>query len=66
MRIGFIGLGNMGGAAARNVQRAGFDLCVYDLRRQAATQLIEHGASWADSPAELIDSVDPDREHPLA
>lgn len=58
MQVGFIGLGNMGGAAARNIQRAGFDLIVYDIRKAAAKTLIEHGASWADSPAEMINQVD--------
>ncbi len=28
MKVGFIGLGNMGGAVARNIQRAGFELVV--------------------------------------
>lgn len=32
-QVGFIGLGNMGGAAARNLQRAGFALTVHDLRK---------------------------------
>jgi len=57
-KIGFIGLGNMGGAAARNIQRAGFDLTVYDLRKEAATKLLAHGAHWANSPAEVISQVD--------
>lgn len=57
-KIGFIGLGNMGGAAARNIQRAGFDLTVYDLRKEAASKLLAHGAHWANSPAEVINQVD--------
>ncbi|MGB8861138.1 MAG: NAD(P)-dependent oxidoreductase [Ilumatobacteraceae bacterium] len=58
MRIGFIGLGNMGGAAARNLQRAGYELWVHDLRREAGEVLIANGAHWADSPAAMIDQVD--------
>lgn len=58
LRIGFIGLGNMGSAAARNLQRAGFTLVVHDLRREAADTLVAHGAQWADSPAEVISRVD--------
>lgn len=58
MKIGFIGLGNMGGAAARNLQRAGYDLWVHDIRHEAAASLIEHGATWAESPAAMIDRVD--------
>ncbi|MBM4423766.1 MAG: NAD(P)-dependent oxidoreductase [Chloroflexi bacterium] len=58
MKVGFIGLGNMGGAAARNIQRAGFDLIVHDLRREAANNLIAHGATWADTPADTINQAD--------
>jgi len=48
----------MGGAVARNIQRAGHDLTVHDLRREAAKTLIEHGAVWADSSADTINQVD--------
>ena len=58
MKIGFIGLGNMGGAVARNIQRAGFDLVVHDLRKEAATKLMAQGAKWAATPADMIDQVD--------
>lgn len=58
MRVGFIGLGNMGGAAARSIQRAGFELTVNDLRREAAHRLLEAGAAWAETPAEVLDQVD--------
>ena len=58
MKIGFIGLGNMGAAAARNIQRAGFAMTVHDLKKDVARTLLEHGADWADTPAELIDKVD--------
>ncbi len=52
-RIGFIGLGTMGGRMARNLQSAGFQLAVYDLRRESADPLIERGAAWADSAEEV-------------
>ncbi len=58
MRIGFIGLGNMGSAAARNVQRAGFELFVHDIRREAGDALVADGATWCDTPAQMIDQVD--------
>lgn len=45
MKVGFIGLGNMGGAAARNVQRAGFDLIVNDIRKEAAKPLVTDPSS---------------------
>lgn len=57
-KVGFIGLGNMGGAAARNLQRAQFELTVHDLRRQAAEPLVERGACWADTPADVVNQVE--------
>jgi 3-hydroxyisobutyrate dehydrogenase-like beta-hydroxyacid dehydrogenase len=58
MKIGFIGLGNMGAAMARNIQRAGYEMVVHDLRPEAGQVLITHGAVWADSPADVINQVD--------
>lgn len=53
MRIGFIGLGNMGGPMALNMIKAGHTLTVYDLRRAAAEPHLTAGAHWADSPAQV-------------
>lgn len=50
MRVGFIGLGNMGGPIALNIVKAGHSVVVHDLRREAATDHLELGARWADSP----------------
>lgn len=50
-RVGFIGLGNMGGPMAANLIARGFALTVHDLHRRAAQPLEEQGAAWADSPA---------------
>ena len=57
-RIGFIGLGTMGAWMAFHLQRAGYSLVVYDKRRECAERHVERGADWADSPAELAQSVD--------
>mgnify|MGYP006161872355 CR=1 FL=1 len=35
-RLGFIGLGNMGGSMALNVLKGGHELIVHDLRRELA------------------------------
>ena len=51
MRVGFIGLGNMGGPMARNLIRAGHELAVHDLRREAAEPHLAAGARRADSAA---------------
>ena len=58
VKVGFIGLGNMGGGMSANILKAGFPLTVHDLNRDAATQLLENGADWADTPAELAASSD--------
>jgi 3-hydroxyisobutyrate dehydrogenase len=50
MRIGFIGLGNMGGPMALNMIKAGHPLTVYDVRREAAEPHLAAGARWAESP----------------
>jgi 3-hydroxyisobutyrate dehydrogenase-like beta-hydroxyacid dehydrogenase len=50
MRIGFIGLGNMGGPMALNLIKAGHTLVVNDVRRQAAAPHLGQGARWADGP----------------
>jgi 3-hydroxyisobutyrate dehydrogenase-like beta-hydroxyacid dehydrogenase len=53
MRVGFIGLGTMGGSMALNVRAAGHELIVYDLRREAAAPHLKAGATWAESPRAL-------------
>jgi 3-hydroxyisobutyrate dehydrogenase len=60
MKVGFIGLGTMGGGMALNVRKAGHDLVVYDLRRDAAKRHLEAGAAWGEGPravAEVCDVV---------
>ena len=58
MRVGFIGLGNMGEPLAGFVRKAGFALVVHDLRKDAAKTLLEHGATWADSPRDVAAQSD--------
>ncbi|MEM9146883.1 MAG: NAD(P)-dependent oxidoreductase [Pseudomonadota bacterium] len=58
MRIGFIGLGNVGGKLAGSVLRNGLALTVRDLDRTMAEPFLADGADWADSPAEMAASVD--------
>lgn len=58
MKIGFIGLGIMGSRMAANLQAAGYQLVVYNRTRSRADALIEKGAVWAGSPAELAPQVE--------
>jgi 3-hydroxyisobutyrate dehydrogenase-like beta-hydroxyacid dehydrogenase len=58
-RLGFIGLGAMGGPMARNLAAAGFELAVFDVdaeRTRAAAE--EFGARAADSAAAAADGAD--------
>ncbi len=58
MKIGFIGLGNVGGKLAGSLQRNGFDLTVRDLERDLAQPFLDNGAAWAESPREMAAAVD--------
>ena len=58
MKVGFIGLGMMGKGMAANLQKAGHQLVVHDLRRAAAEPFIANGAIWADSPKALAEQVE--------
>lgn len=58
MRVGFIGLGTMGGPAARNIMRKGFPLVVHDIRADVARSLIEAGAEWGATPADVLARAD--------
>lgn len=52
MRVGFIGLGTMGSRMARNLQRAGHQLVVHDVRQACAQPHLADGAVRADTPGQ--------------
>jgi 3-hydroxyisobutyrate dehydrogenase-like beta-hydroxyacid dehydrogenase len=52
MRVGFVGLGNMGGPMAGHVVAAGHDVTVYDTQHDRIESLVEAGARGASSPAD--------------
>lgn len=56
MRLGFVGAGTMGNPMAMCLLEAGHQLTVYDLRREATTNLCEYGAQWADSPRAVAEA----------
>lgn len=58
MKVGFIGLGTMGGRIAMNALKGGHALTVSDVARQVATPLIEAGAGWAETPAKLAQGAE--------
>ncbi len=53
MKVGWIGLGNMGLPMARNLLKAGHDVVVYNRTRSRAESLQRDGAKVAGSPAEV-------------
>jgi 3-hydroxyisobutyrate dehydrogenase len=58
-RVGWIGLGIMGSRQAANLRRAGHELTVYNRTRATAEQWAgEHGATVADSPADVARASD--------
>ena len=56
--IGFVGLGRMGQPMASRLIDAGYQLTVYDVRREACAELEAKGARSADSPAAVASAVD--------
>ena len=58
MKVGFIGLGNVGGKLAGSLLRNGVDLTVRDLDKNIAQPFLDAGASWADSPRDMAEKVD--------
>jgi 3-hydroxyisobutyrate dehydrogenase-like beta-hydroxyacid dehydrogenase len=58
-KVGFVGLGIMGGPMARNLREAGFELSVYTRTREKAERFAaEHGARAAATPAEAAADAD--------
>jgi 3-hydroxyisobutyrate dehydrogenase len=51
-KIGFIGLGMMGHHMVANLQKAGHELVVFDVRREAGEEALSRGARWAETPAD--------------
>ena len=58
MKIGFIGLGNVGGKLAGSLLRNRVDLTVRDLDRGAARPFLDAGAHWGESPVRMMESCD--------
>jgi 2-hydroxymethylglutarate dehydrogenase len=58
MKIGFIGIGNMGRPMSMNLIRAGYELMVHDIREEAMEDPIRIGATAAGSPKEVAEACD--------
>lgn len=71
-KVGYIGLGIMGGSIARNLMKAGHELVVHNRSQKVVNELVEAGAKAASSPKEVAQQVEfvftnlpdsPDVEH---
>ena len=50
MKVGFIGLGTMGGGMSLNIRHAEHDMTVFDINKDAGKRHIDAGCDWGDSP----------------
>jgi 3-hydroxyisobutyrate dehydrogenase-like beta-hydroxyacid dehydrogenase len=57
MKIGFIGLGIMGSRMAANLLKKGHALTIHNRTREKAQPLLDQGATWAGSPADMAKQV---------
>jgi 3-hydroxyisobutyrate dehydrogenase len=58
VKIGFVGVGQLGSRLAGSLVRDGFDVTVSDRDAAAAAPLLERGARWADTPAQAACGAD--------
>jgi 3-hydroxyisobutyrate dehydrogenase-like beta-hydroxyacid dehydrogenase len=58
VQVGFIGIGQMGYPMSRLLLEAGHELTIYDVRPDAAPDLVAKGARFAGSAAEVASTVD--------
>ena len=58
MKVGFIGLGNVGAKLAGSLIRNGVDTVVRDVEKTAAQPLLDQGAAWANCGKEMAEVCD--------
>ena len=58
LRVGFIGLGNMGRSMAGHILDAGYPLNVHNRSRDKAGELLARGALWCDTPGTVAATSD--------
>lgn len=58
MRVGFIGLGNVGGKLSGSLIRNGIDITVYDLNSDLVESAVAKGAHRGENPAQLMQKCD--------
>jgi 3-hydroxyisobutyrate dehydrogenase-like beta-hydroxyacid dehydrogenase len=58
VKVGWIGLGNMGVPMSKNLLKAGHDVTVWNRTKSKADEVLAEGAKWADSPKEIAEKCD--------
>lgn len=58
MKVGWIGTGVMGVSMAGHVQAGGHELYVFNRTREKAQPLVDKGARWCDSPAQVAERAE--------
>ena len=58
MKVGFIGLGNVGGKLSGSLLRNGIDVMVYDLNSDLVDEFVARGAGRGENPAQLMRDCD--------
>jgi 3-hydroxyisobutyrate dehydrogenase len=53
MKVGWIGTGVMGSSMAGHIQKGGHELCVFNRTKGKSEDLLEKGARWCESPAQV-------------
>lgn len=53
MKVGVIGLGNMGKGIALNLRKAGHEMMVHDVRRELAETHLTAGSAWGETAGEV-------------
>ena len=57
-KIGFIGVGNMGGRMAKNILEAGYEVTAFDVRSEPVEDLVKLGARKAETPRTVGENSD--------
>ena len=58
MKVGFIGLGNVGAKLSGSLLRNGIDLTIHDLDEARVSDFVTRGATRGNSPADLMENCD--------
>jgi 3-hydroxyisobutyrate dehydrogenase len=57
-KLGWIGLGVMGGAMCQHLMAAGYPMSVHTRTKAKALEILESGAQWCDSPRAVTEQSD--------